>query len=498
MSRPDAGRPPGGPIGPAAEFFDERGAKFSSPASIGVVATTSTQLPSREVTRALIVQIAGGEQGAKLRSQVTRWHPGATSDQVEDAFQEACARAERSCRGQSEGEVFTWLRTTTHHELGHIRKRAWRRSQQELLVDVSAVELQPVAGAARAPEDELIDREDQAEVERVTRAVLERLSERQRAIAALYSHGRRRPEIAEHLGMTPRSVKRALEQIMALSREELVRLAGHGCESGESLVARFAFGLAGPREARQAQLHLATCPRCGALYERLDVWRAKVAVLLPVPVAEQARPGLIERALHGAAEALSSGKRHGRDGASAVREHVADGASQVKQHAYARVVDPTPLAGLRPGAAAAAIAGCLAVGGGATYCAQQGVDPIGGLTAVVAPAHHEKRSEPRRKPARAAQVSNDSRGHCDGAGAHADADASSACTDEAGSDAADGATRAVAGAAGGVRAGEPHRRRDYRAPGVIDAQQARAGSCRWSGGVRRSMTHIAREEANDA
>jgi DNA-directed RNA polymerase specialized sigma24 family protein len=65
------------------------------------------------VTRALIVQIAGGELGAKLRSQVKRWHPGATRDQVEDAFQEACARAERSCRGQSEGEVFTWLRTTT-------------------------------------------------------------------------------------------------------------------------------------------------------------------------------------------------------------------------------------------------------------------------------------------------------------------------------------------------------------------------------------------------
>ena len=282
-----------------------------------------------------------------------------------------------SCRGQSEGEVFTWLRTTTHRELGHIRKRA-APVRRELLVDISAVELQPVAGAARAPEDELIDREDQAEVERVTRAVLERLSERQRAIVALHSHGRRRPEIAEHLGMTPRSVKRALERIMAVGRDELVRLAGHGCESGEPLVARLAFGLAGPREARQAQLHLATCPRCGALYERLDVWREKVAALLPVPVAEQARPGLVERALHGAAEALSSGKQHGRDGASAAREHVADGASQVKQHAYARVVDPTPLAGVRPGAAAAAVAGCLAIGGGATYCAQQGVDPIAG------------------------------------------------------------------------------------------------------------------------
>ena len=40
-----------------------------------------------------------------------------------------------------------------------------------------------------------------------------------------------------HLGITPRSVKRALERIMALSRAELVRLAGRGCGSGEPLVA---------------------------------------------------------------------------------------------------------------------------------------------------------------------------------------------------------------------------------------------------------------------
>jgi len=369
------------------------------------VAAFTGHPPGRERTRALIEQIAGGDLGGKLRSQVASWHPGATRDEVDEAFQEACALANRSCRGQSEGEVYTWLRTTTSRELGYLRKRESRRAQLEMLVDVSALDR---SASEPTPEQHVIDREDQAEIERVTQAVLERLSEPQRAVAALHSHGRKKPEIAQHLGMTPRSVKRTLERVMTVGRDELVRLAGSGCEAGEPLIARFAFGLASRREARQAQVHLATCPRCGALYERLDLWREKVAAILPVPAVEQAHPGLVERAVHGAADAVSAVHRHVRESVLGAREHVADGAAQAKQHAastYYRVVDPTPLAGVRPGAAAAAIAGCLAVGGGATYCVQKGVDPIAGLSDVVAPAHHEKpaKAKPKKK-ATAAQA----------------------------------------------------------------------------------------------
>jgi hypothetical protein len=74
--------------------------------------------------------------------------------------------------------------------------------------------------------------------------------------------------------------------------------------------------------------------------------------------------------------------------------------TSVKQHAvsaYSRAVDPTPLAGVRPGAAAAAVAGCLALGGGTTYCVTRNVDPIGGLANVVAPAPERKQVEPRRE-----------------------------------------------------------------------------------------------------
>ena len=328
----------------------------------------------RELTRALIERIARGERTAALHSQVAAWRPGASPEYVEEAVQEACLLAERACHGQTEGEVFAWLRTTARRELGRIHERARR----ELLVDAAELAPRLGIGVAVGPEEELIEREDDAELELAAHAVLARLSERQRKIAALHARGRKRPQIATHLGMTPRSVKRQLEQIMTVGRAELVRLAGQGCAAGEPLVARLAFGLASPQEAGEAQLHLATCPRCGILYERLDLWREKVATLVPIPAIEQARPGLAEWAVQRAGEGLASLKQHATAG-------------------YSRAVDPTPLAGVRPGAAATAITGCLAIGGGTTYCVTQSVSPIGGLAQIVAPARDQQQPKPHNK-----------------------------------------------------------------------------------------------------
>ena len=343
-------------------------------------------------TRALLARIVAGNLAPKLRAQVTTWHPSATREQVEDAFQQACLLAEEGCRGQAEGEVFTWLRTTTHRELGHMLRRA----RFEMPAGDAFGTLEAIPDAADGPVEQLIEREDQDELARVARAVVERLSERQRDIAALHARDRRRPEIAEHLGMTPRTVKRQLERIMAIGRAELVRLGGHGCDDGEPIITRFAFGLASPREIRRAQLHLATCEQCSALYDRLELWREKVAAVLPLPAVEHSDPGFVERTLHQAADGVASLKQRATDGANATREHAADLAGQLKQHVtgvYYRSVDPTPLAGVRPGAAGAAVASCLAIGGGATYCLEQGVDPINGLQAIVAPEPDKKRAD---------------------------------------------------------------------------------------------------------
>jgi RNA polymerase sigma factor (sigma-70 family) len=338
----------------------------------------------------LLERIAAGEQGAKLRSQVAAWHRGATREQIEEAFQEACARAQRACRGQTEGEVFTWLRTTTHRHVGRMQDRARR----EILVDAPDLVFEEAHPTRLSPEEQLIDRENQAEIERMTHAVLTRLSERQSQIAVLHGQGMRRAQIAVHLGMTERSVKRALERIMAVGRKELVRLAGNGCEAGESIVARLAFGLASSEEGQQARAHLRSCHRCDVLYERLDLLRTQVAVVLPVPVTTHT-DGTVDRWMHAAGDLWSEIKRHGTDGVAQVKQHVS------AAYDY-RAVDLTALAGVRPGAAAAAVAGCVAIGGGATYCVQQGVDPIAGLGAITAPERHPKhRTVHRTRAARA-------------------------------------------------------------------------------------------------
>jgi len=86
------------------------------------------------------------------------------------------------------------------------------------------------------------------------------------------------------------------------------------------------------------------------------------------------------------------------DGMASLKQHVVDGGAQLKQHAtstYYRVVDPTPLAAARPGTVASLAVGCvLAVGGGATYCVEQGMNPIGAARGLIASSSEPEQQEP--------------------------------------------------------------------------------------------------------
>ena len=121
-----------------------------------VVAAINGHRSGREATRALVEQAASGQSGARLRAQVAAWRRGATDEEVEDAVQQACMLAASSCRGQSQSQVFAWLRTTAGRELA----RARERRRREVPVDTEALIALPGVGVAPAPEQELIGHED--------------------------------------------------------------------------------------------------------------------------------------------------------------------------------------------------------------------------------------------------------------------------------------------------------------------------------------------------
>jgi RNA polymerase sigma factor (sigma-70 family) len=380
---------------------EKEGANNAALPSLGGMATTNGHCAGAETTRALLEAIAGGRRGEQLRATVAACNRGATREQIDEAFQEACARAARWCTGQTEGEVYVWLRTTTHRQLGEMRERV----RHEIPVDVSNAALESADSSLASPVEVLIEREERAEIDRLSLALLDRLAERERQIAVLHSHGLTRAEIAQHLGVTPRIVKRSVERILTTGRDQLVRLVGFGCADGHELVARYAFGLAASREARRAQLHLLSCASCGTMYERLDGWRERVAALLPVPPAVEAHTDIAERVVQAGADALSSGQPPTPAG---LRRHLADAVAHAREQAtsaYYRTVDPTPLAGARPGAVAAVVASCLTVGSGTTYyCVQQGADPFAALAGLTRSQDREPKPKPNRAHARAAQT----------------------------------------------------------------------------------------------
>jgi DNA-directed RNA polymerase specialized sigma24 family protein len=332
----------------------------------------------RQRTRELLDWLLRNGRRERLCAEVAAMS-GAPHELVEDALQDVCERAAATdkCRGASEGEVYNWLLTATLHRVGKLLDRSHRR--HEVLIDRVDGEQSEPLGASAGADAEVLERERERELAELARTVVEQLDERQRQVAALHSRGLAGREIARHLGSSERRVKHLKAETYSLARDTLVEAAGGGCQDGERLVGRVWFGLASATQRYAVQLHVLGCERCATLHRRLELMHEKIAALLPVPAAAQADPGLVERTLHKTAQALAHAK-----------QQLADAAGQAKQHAaagYTRTVEYTPLASVRPGAAATAIAGCLALGGGAAgYCIDKGVDPITGLANVVQPS----------------------------------------------------------------------------------------------------------------
>jgi RNA polymerase sigma factor (sigma-70 family) len=332
----------------------------------------------------LLESLVSGERGKAMRAQLASRFPDLSVDEIEDAIQYACKGFLDEADGlTAPGQVYVWIRTAAfrflvkeanrHHREVAVDPRSYPTSSERDLTEIAA---------ESSPVDQLIELEDDADLEILVEEVASSLSNRRRNVLALYSAGYKRPQIADRLGVPERVVKRDLLEIMEKARAILAHLVGGGCGMGEPLVMRFIFGSSTPDEASAAREHISHCGRCQTFTERLMAWREKAGAMLPAPVAEGASPGVVRHLADAAGEKISN-----------LKQHVLDGSAQLKQHAAAtssRVFDPTPMAGAKPGTAAAVIASCVAIGGGAAACVEQGVDPLGAARSLIASAPDEK------------------------------------------------------------------------------------------------------------
>ncbi len=229
------------------------------------------------------------------------------------------------------------------------------------------------------------------------REIVADLPERQQTVIKLRFFFDRTPtEIQTFLGVTERAYRRDLERAMRTITERFEQVReGTFCESRRSLILAYVTGVAGPNRARTARQHLASCTACAHWAVQLRETARQAGAFVPMPVLTGA---MAERSHRFAGVGHQFG---------VVRDRLVDLATGAREQATGMAVraDPTTgsvLSNLRPGAALAAVASCLAVGSGATYCAISGVpgpvrDLIGGS---------EQKATPRQSQAPQRRVAN--------------------------------------------------------------------------------------------
>ena len=211
------------------------------------------------------------------------------------------------------------------------------------------------------PVDEQVATRDQA---RIARGLLDTLDARQRDVLKLrWDLQLTGAEVRAALGLSERQYRRLAEEGAAALAGRVEELqSGQWSRRTRSLLVaclvevtrdgRRRVGIASPRQREEAQRLLESDPHVAALYAEVKRSIRGAAALLPLPV-------IVVDSGHGSlAQLISDTRGQAIDAIETVR---LQGTSL-----YLRAADPTLLAGgPRPGAAALAVTGAIALGGGA-------------------------------------------------------------------------------------------------------------------------------------
>lgn len=154
----------------------------------------------------------------------------------------------------------------------------------------------------------------------VMEGMRERLSERERQAAALcYLHGYSRPEAAEALGLAPKRMEKLMDGVSSKLGTLTTEIdEGDWCESRQSLMKAYAYGVLDPDGERYAiaRAHLEECPACRKYVRGL---RGMAAVVPPVwlPLAALGLLGLGGASAASAATAAQGGSAGAAGGGAA-------------------------------------------------------------------------------------------------------------------------------------------------------------------------------------
>jgi RNA polymerase sigma factor (sigma-70 family) len=333
-------------------------------------------------------------------------------DDALDAYQRALEIYVRRLDSLDPTTEIAWLRVVVKNE-----SLAIRRERGESLP------FEAVDADARAPENERPVDELLASRERVKRSAeaLRRIKPDEAKALMLKAQGLSYKEISETLSWSYTKTNRCITEGRARFLKAYAEIeAGAECERFAPTLAALVGGTASADALLELRPHIRNCATCRATVRQLHATRlGRPTALWPLPVlvaplrwiedrlaghgqdsVPDVSPLNDEPDLYDVVAPLNPVERSRPRVIDWMVERAGDGVAGVKQHAataYYRAVDPTPLAGVRPGAAVAAVAGCLAIGGGTTYCVTQGVSPIGDLTQAMSPAHDRKPAQPRKK-----------------------------------------------------------------------------------------------------
>jgi RNA polymerase sigma factor (sigma-70 family) len=241
--------------------------------------------------------------------------------------------------------------------------------------------------------------EEQAELRedaQLLAELLDELTPRQQQIIKLrWGWGIPRKQAARLLGISERVAKRELEDAAPLIAEN-VRLirAGRWCEKKRSLILAYSFDLLSAKRAALAEQHLEGCRSCRRTVRALQTHLQDLAAVTPLPLLALEAPSVghltgltevVESARGGLTQLVAGAKQHTL--AVLTRAPGSDAvATQV-----------TASGGLRgSGSLAAAVMACLVAGGGATYCAVEGVpNAVRDVAGIERPQEHQGDQQPR-------------------------------------------------------------------------------------------------------